>query len=202
MVRHYATQEYENLARDQGYSLIAGIDEVGRGALAGPVSIGVVVLPEDFSEPVVDSKLLSASQREEKAFFIRQAALVCEVVHVESGYIDAYGIVEALREAARRAWAVVDPVPDIILLDGRHNYIDLDIPVRTIVRGDQVSASIAAASLVAKVARDELMHEQALVYPEYGFETHVGYGVPRHLTALKRHGPIALHRESFITRLL
>lgn len=185
-----------------GCERIAGIDEVGRGALAGPVTLGLVILPTDFAEPVVDSKLLSARQRAEKAAIICEHALVCEVIHVEPEYIDAHGITLAQTEAGRRLLELIDSPPDIILLDGRHNYLQSDIPIETIVRGDQLSASIAAASIVAKHARDSLMREIEDIYPEYGFGMHVGYGTERHRRALQRYGPSPVHRKTFITKII
>jgi len=202
VVKTYATTTYEELAREKGFGWISGIDEVGRGALAGPVTVGLVILPEDFTEPLADSKLLSPTQRIQKAVVIRAGALAIEIMHIEPEFIDKYGMTASLREAVTRIMEMIDPLPDYILLDGRHDFTDASIPVETIVRGDQLSASIAAASIMAKVARDELMHGQALIYPEYGFETHVGYGVPRHLAALKRHGPTSLHRRTYIRKYL
>ena len=200
----WATYEYEQKAREAGFGIIAGIDEVGRGAVAGPVSVGLVVLPEDFQIPVTDSKLLSPKQRAEKAALIAQAAIVCEVMHVEAKYIDQHGIMAAQREAVQRLWSIIDPVPSYVLLDGRHDFTGLGsaAQVETIVRGDQASVSIAAASIVAKHARDELMREHALMYPEYGFEMHVGYGTPNHVAAIGRHGISPLHRRSFLQKYI
>ncbi|MFO0955114.1 MAG: ribonuclease HII [Candidatus Saccharibacteria bacterium] len=198
MARTWATHEVEEAARIEGFALVAGVDEVGRGPLAGPVSLGLVILPEDFSEPVVDSKLLSAKQREEKAIVIRASATSWVVVHIAPEYIDQHGLTASLIAAGRQAWSQIELTPDVVYLDGRHNYLRYDVPVRTLVKGDQVCASIAAASILAKVERDSYMREQALIYPEYGFETHVGYGTPRHLAALRKHGLTPLHRRSFM----
>lgn len=198
----WATLDVERAVRDEGFSCVAGIDEVGRGSLAGPVTIGLVVLPDDWHIPVTDSKLLSPMQRAGLAKQIRAGAVLCEVMHVEPEFIDTEGIVGALREAGRRVWDLCDPVPDMVLLDGLHDYLDYAVPVRTIVRGDQVSASIAAASIVAKEARDELMREHAVMYPEYGFDSHVGYGTAAHRTAIERHGPTVLHRRTFLRNIL
>ncbi len=196
----WATFDLEQKAREAGFGIIAGIDEVGRGAVAGPVSVGLVVLPEDFNVLVTDSKLLSPTQRAEKAALIAETALVCEVMHIEADYIDTHGIIAAQREAIQRMWELVDPLPTYVLLDGRHDFTGLGNAayVQTIVRGDQKSVSIAAASIVAKHARDELMRRHALMYPEYGFEMHVGYGTRAHFAALQRHGPCPLHRRSFL----
>lgn len=202
MGKIWATFEVEHAAHDEGFSCVAGIDEVGRGSLAGPVTIGIVVLPEDWHIPVTDSKLLSPIQRAELAQYIHEGALLCEVMHVEPEFIDTEGIVGALREAGRRVWDLCDPVPDLVLLDGSHNYLGLSVPVRTIVKGDQVSASIAAASIVAKEARDELMRGHAMMYPEYGFDSHVGYGTVVHRRAIEKHGPTVLHRKTFLRNIL
>lgn len=198
----WATLEVEHAVRNEGFSCVAGIDEVGRGSLAGPVTIGLVVLPEEWHIPVADSKVLSPKQRAETAKLIREAAVVCEIMHVEAGFIDSEGIVGALREAGNRIWDLLDPIPDLVLLDGSHNYLNCPVPVRMIVQGDRISASIAAASIVAKEARDELMRNHAIMYPEYGFESHVGYGTVVHRQAIERHGPTVLHRRTFLRNIL
>lgn len=200
MARTWATHEVEAAARLEGFASVAGVDEVGRGPLAGPMTLGVAILPEDFAEPVVDSKLLSATQREQKAIAIRAGAVGWAVVHISPEYIDAHGLTASLTEAGRQAWEqlAAEMKPDVVYLDGRHNYLRYEVPVRMLVRGDQLCASIAAASILAKVERDTYMREQALVYPEYGFETHVGYGTPRHLAAIRKHGLTPLHRRSFM----
>lgn len=200
----WATFDYEQKARGAGFGIIAGIDEVGRGAVAGPVTVGLVVLPDDFHVPVTDSKLLSPAQRAEKAALIREAAVICEVMHIEADFIDRHGIIAAQREAVQRIWEQIDPLPSYVLLDGRHDFTGLGgaARVQTIIRGDQKSVSIAAASIVAKHARDELMRRHALMYPEYGFEIHVGYGTRAHLEALQRHGPSPLHRRTFLQKYL
>lgn len=200
--RTWATHEMEETARLEGFAVVAGVDEVGRGPLAGPISVGLVVLPEGFAEPVVDSKLLSAKQRTEKAVTIRASAECFAVEHVEPEYIDEYGVTASLQEAVRRILGQIDVLPDIILLDGRHNFLPDTIRVRTIIKGDILCASIASASILAKVERDELMQEYALQYPEYGFETHVGYGTPRHIAMIKKYGTTPIHRRSFLKRIL
>ncbi len=192
----------EEAARLEGFAVVAGMDEVGRGPLAGPISVGLVILPEGFAEPVVDSKLLSAKQRAEKAIAIRASAELFCVEHVGPDFIDKYGVTASLQEAARRLLAKADSRPDLVLLDGKHNFLRDITPARTVIKGDMVCASIAAASILAKEARDELMREYALQYPEYGFETHVGYGTPRHIAALKKHGMTPIHRQSFLGKIL
>ena len=202
MARTWATHEMEEAARLEGFAVVAGMDEVGRGPLAGPISVGLVILPEGFAEPVVDSKLLSAKQRAEKAIAIRAAAEWFCVEHVEPDFIDKYGVTASLQEAARRILAKADMPPGLVLLDGKHNFLHDITPARTVIKGDIVCASIAAASILAKEERDELMREYALQYPEYGFETHVGYGTPRHIVALKKYGTTPIHRQSFLGRIL
>lgn len=198
----WATLSEEKAAIGRGHQLIAGIDEVGRGALAGPVTIGLVILPVDFNLEVTDSKLLSPKLRLIKAKAIRDQAIVCQVEHIEAGFIDSFGIVAAMRQAAQQAWDNLLIKPDLILLDGPHNYLDLPVSVKTIIRGDQISASIAAASIVAKVARDEMLQDLSTDYPEYGFASHVGYGTPFHRSALQKHGPTDQHRLTFLTKIL
>lgn len=202
MARTWATHEMEEAARLEGFAVVAGMDEVGRGPLAGPMTVGLVVLPEGFAEPVVDSKLLSARQRAEKAIAIRAGADWFAVEHIEPSFIDEYGVTASLQEAARRLLARLNAAPDLVLLDGKHNFLQGIVSARTVVKGDMVCASIAAASILAKEERDERMRAYALEYPEYGFETHVGYGTPRHIAALKKYGATAIHRNSFLGNIL
>lgn len=198
MVKVYAHSDFEDSARAEGYRLVAGIDEVGRGAVAGPVSLGMVILPVKFTEPVVDSKQLSPKVRTQKAQIIFDQAVFSQVVHIEAAYIDSHGIMSALREAGRQIIDQAVVKPDLILLDGSYNFLDSTIPVRTIVRGDQISVSIAAASIIAKCSRDSLMQEYAHQYPNYGFDTHVGYGTSNHRVAVQAHGLTPIHRKSFL----
>lgn len=177
---------------------IAGIDEVGRGPLAGPVVAACVILPSEFSlEGINDSKKLSERQRERAEVRIRAEAVSIGIGSVEPEIIDRINILKATHEAMRLAYAQLIPPPDFVLIDG--------LPVRdfpcanqqSLVQGDSRCASIAAASIVAKVARDRLMHAYALVYPEYGFAEHKGYGSAKHLAALTEFGPCPIHRRSF-----
>ena len=198
--------DVERVAREEGFKLIAGVDEVGRGALAGPVTLGLVVLPSDFSVSVTDSKLLTKKMRQELSVAIRQAAIVSEVMHIEASFIDEYGINAAQVEAGKRLLQMISPTPDLILLDGKDNYLAKSIQentkIITIIRGDQVSASIAAASIIAKQARDELMGDLGQIHPEYGLDSHVGYGSLRHRQAILQHGPTDIHRRSFLKSIL
>jgi ribonuclease HII len=192
----------EEAARLEGFAVVAGMDEVGRGPLAGPISVGLVILPEGFAEPVVDSKLLSAKQRAQKAIAIRAGAEWFAVEHIAPDFIDKHGVTASLQEAARLLLARLDVAPNLVLLDGKHNFLRDIVSARTVIKGDMVCASIAAASILAKEERDELMRAYALEYPEYGFETHVGYGTPRHIAALKKYGSTPIHRKSFLGNIL
>lgn len=189
---------YERELRAAGYLVIAGVDEVGRGPLAGPVCAAAAILPDDFEHAVLnDSKKLNGRQRESLYEELTQNGDVlwcCAMVEVEE--IDRINILQATWAAMRRA---VDGLPkkaDAALIDGRPVR---DFPVHhlAIVKGDGLSFSIAAASVIAKVTRDRLMCELAALHPEYGFDDHKGYGTPRHLEALRRHGPCPIHRRSF-----
>jgi ribonuclease HII len=190
--------QHENAARQAGFVRIAGIDEVGRGPLAGPVLAACVVLPPGFSlSGINDSKKLTERQRERAEVRIRAEALCIGIGSVEPETIDQINILQATHEAMRLAYSQIDPLPDFVLIDG--------LPVRgfpcahqqALVQGDSRSVSIAAASIVAKVARDRLMRAYDLVYPEYGFASHKGYGSATHLAALTEFGPCPLHRRSF-----
>ena len=190
--------QHENAARLAGFTQIAGIDEVGRGPLAGPVLAACVVLPPGFDlVGINDSKKLTERQRERAEVRIRAEAAAIGIGSVEPDVIDRINILKATHEAMRLAYAQITPPPDFVLIDG--------LPVRSfpcaetqaLVQGDSKSVSIAAASIVAKVVRDRLMRAYDLVYPEYGFAGHKGYGSARHLAALAQHGPCPIHRRSF-----
>ncbi len=181
----------------RGVEWVAGVDEAGVGPLAGPVVAAAVVLPRSFREPGIDdSKRLSPTRRERLAARIRSEACGVGIGVVEVEVIDRINIYRASLLAMRRAVQALPFRPEWVLVDGRA-IPDLDIPQQRIVRGDQRSYSIAAASIVAKVTRDAWMralHEQ---YPQYGFARHMGYATPEHLRALELHGPCPAHRRSF-----
>ena len=190
--------QHEQAARQSGFVRVAGIDEVGRGPLAGPVMAACVVLPDGFClDGINDSKKLTERQRERAEVRIRAEAVAIGLGIVEPETIDRINILRATHEAMRLAYHQILPSPDCVLIDG--------LPVRdfpcphqqALVQGDSRSVSIAAASIVAKVARDRLMCAYDLVYPEYGFAGHKGYGSAKHLAALRLHGPCPLHRRSF-----
>jgi ribonuclease HII len=192
------TLDHENHLRASGFRVVAGIDEAGRGPLAGPVCVAAVILPDDFTHPVLnDSKQLSETKRERLYEEITGDERICwHCVSVEPDEIDRINILQATWEGMRRAALALNPPPDAALIDGR--------PVKhfpmhqlALVKGDSLSYSIAAASIIAKVTRDRLMVAMARQHPEYGFEIHKGYPTPAHLAALKQHGPCPHHRRSF-----
>lgn len=196
--------------RAQGVPLIAGLDEVGRGCWAGPVVAAAVVLPLErlraapaLLAGVDDSKRLTARQREAAAGRVWEVALGVGIGLVSPALVDALGIVGATRLAMRQAVGRLGLAPDFLLVDGRLR-LNLPLPQRALVRGDSLSLSIAAASVVAKVYRDALMVEWAERFPGYGLERHKGYGTRQHQEALWALGPCSLHRRSFapVRRLL
>jgi len=193
----------------RGFKCIAGLDEVGRGPLAGPVVAAAVVLPRGFSHPdIKDSKLLSPSQRETLVPIIKQNAVTWGLGIVEVEEIDRINILRASLLAMGKALKALRPIPDCLLIDGNQKIPAEFFRVksiagkprpqqRTIVRGDQLCFAIAAASILAKVARDAMMVELDKSYPEYGFASHKGYSCVAHLAALRRFGPSPVHRRSF-----
>ena len=185
------------------FPFIAGLDEAGRGALAGPVCVGAVILPR--GDPrlsstlggVRDSKLLPPSTRDLLAPRIKAAASAWSVAYASAEEIDALGIVPATRLAAMRAIELLNRYPDYLLTDFRLEVPELDIPQTAIVKGDRKSLSIAAASILAKTARDEVMRRLERQHPGYGLEKHKGYGTQAHRQALKRMGWSSIHRQTF-----
>lgn len=190
--------DFEAAARADGYRLIAGLDEVGRGALAGPVVAAAVILnPEaQFPEGLNDSKQLTPLQRERIAEEIRRTAIAYAFGLVSPAEIDQTNILIATRRAMLAALKQLAPAPDFLLIDALQ-LKDAALPQRAMIRGDCISASIAAASVVAKTYRDNLMREYDAAYPQYGFAGHVGYGTRAHLDALRACGPCEIHRKSF-----
>jgi ribonuclease HII len=188
---------YERRLRAEGFARIAGVDEVGRGALAGPLVAAAVILPEDFDrEGIRDSKLLTAKQREACYVRIVAAAIAYAVVKVQPPMIDARGLHRSNIALLRRATRALEPKPDYVLIDGfpvpRMPCMSLSIK-----KGDAVTATVAAASIVAKVTRDRIMERLHRRFPEFGFEHNRGYGTPEHLDVLDRLGPCEVHRLSF-----
>ncbi len=187
----------EQQARAAGYQLVAGVDEAGRGALAGPVVAAAIILPPNRRVAhIVDSKCLNAAQREYLFGELLSQALACAVGIVSANQIDTLNIRRASLEAMRRAVAYLRPAPDFVLIDG-NDTVSLQLPQRTVVDGDARCYCIAAASIIAKVYRDRLMDYLAQLYPHYGFESHRGYGTPAHLQALHEHSPCFVHRRTF-----
>lgn len=187
---------FEKKWRSQGFELIAGVDEVGRGPLAGPVVAAAVILPEDFFlAGLDDSKKLSEKKRQEFDEIIRREALAFSVSMINAIEIDEINIYEATKKAMKVAIASLNPKPDLVLIDAMK--LDTPYPTESIIKGDAMSISIAAASIVAKVARDQLMKELSLNYPAYGFQQNMGYGTKEHIEAIKQHGISIYHRKSF-----
>jgi ribonuclease HII len=191
------TEEFEQEARRCGYRRIAGVDEAGRGPLAGPVVAAAVILPVRCRLiGVDDSKQLSASERDRLFAAIMDRAVYVGVGSSTAEEIDRINILEATRLAMRRALAELSPAPDYVLIDAV-SLTGMGMPVRPIIKGDALSLSIAAASIVAKVTRDRLMAHFHEAYPQYNFLSHKGYGTEEHLARLAEYGPSPIHRLTF-----
>jgi len=184
-----------------GERVVVGVDEVGRGAWAGPVTVGAVVPASEHLRGVRDSKELTRPERERAAAAVRDWAVAVGVGHASAQECDELGMTAALRVAAQRALAELAAQgyePDRVILDGNHDYLRLGARCTTVVKGDASVLAVAAASCVAKVTRDALMVEEAQHYPPYDFESNVGYPAPVHKHALRGYGPSAIHRRSWI----
>ena len=189
---------YEEMLYGGGYTLIAGIDEAGRGPLAGPVAAGCVILKSDSRIlGINDSKKLSAAKREELSAIIKEEALAYGIGLASPAEIDDINILQATYLAMRRAIGGTAVKPGFILADAV-TIPGIDIPQRGIIKGDAKSMSIAAASIVAKVERDAVMDSYAEIYPEYGFKSNKGYGSAEHIAAIKKYGLTPIHRRSFV----
>lgn len=192
----------ENEKRREGKNFIAGVDEAGRGPLAGPVYAAAVILPENcIIEGLNDSKKLSEKRREELFEIICEKAVAYSVYSVDEKRIDEINILNATFEAMNGAVNLLPQKPDYVLIDG-NRIQGMEIEHETIVKGDAKSASIAAASILAKVSRDRFIIEMSKKYPEYGFEKHKGYGTAEHNAAILEHGPCEIHRHTFLRKLL
>ncbi|MBQ4409587.1 MAG: ribonuclease HII [Firmicutes bacterium] len=194
---------HERRLWDSGRSYIAGVDEVGRGPLAGPVVAAAVILPRDFDVlGIDDSKKLSPKKREELFEVIKEKALAWAVGWVGPERIDEINILEATKEAMTQAVQGLSLQPDHVLIDGNFTVRALALPQTAIVKGDANSTSIAAASILAKVTRDRYMEEMDAVYPGYAFASNKGYGTKAHYDGLKAQGPTLIHRKTFISDYL
>lgn len=189
--------KYETEAYQKGFLFVAGIDEAGRGPLAGPVAAACVILPKGcMIEGVNDSKKLSAIQRDRLYDIIVEKAVSFGIGMVDEKCIDEINILNATKLAMKQAVDQVKPRPDMLLIDAvRLN--DVEIPQVPIIKGDSLSISIAAASIIAKVTRDRLIEEADSLYPQYGFKKHKGYGTEEHINAIKKYGICPIHRVSF-----
>jgi len=189
---------FENALKTKGYKLIGGIDEVGRGPLAGPVVTAVVILPDNCNIlGINDSKKLSAKKREELSELIKEKAVAYSFGSVSSSEIDEINILQATYLAMRKAIHSLTVKADFILADAV-TIPEINVPQRGIIHGDAKSISIGAASIIAKVERDAMMDEYDKIFPEYGFTRNKGYGSSEHIDALKKYGPSSIHRSSFI----
>ena len=181
-------------------NVICGVDEAGRGPLAGPVCAAAVILPKHLQIPgLTDSKKLSDKKRRELFPIIQQQAIAYGIGLASEAEIDEINILQATFLAMGRAMDQLSIRPEIALIDGNRE-TDFGLPVKTVVKGDSLSANIAAASVLAKVTRDNIMVELAEQYPEYGFEIHKGYGTKAHYEALRTYGPCPIHRKSFLKK--
>ena len=194
----FSLMELESSLRAEGYDRICGVDEAGRGPLAGPVCAAAVILPPDVELPGLnDSKKLSEKKRELLFPLIQEQAVACSVAFASVEEIEELNILRATFLAMNRAIAGLNVKPDLALIDGNQNR-EIAMPSRTVIHGDARCACIAAASILAKVSRDRLMKELAVRYPQYGFEKHKGYGTKAHYAALREYGPCPIHRRSFL----
>ena len=192
--------EIENSLYSETVQLICGVDEAGRGPLAGPVCAAAVILPRDLQIPgLTDSKKLTDKKRRELFPVIQEQAVAYGIGLASEQEIDEINILQATFLAMRRALDQLSVRPDLVLIDGNRE-TDFGLPVKTVVKGDSLSANIAAASILAKVTRDNIMIQLSEQYPEYGFEIHKGYGTKAHYAALTEYGASPVHRRSFLKK--
>ena len=191
---------FEKEIYDEGFEIICGVDEAGRGPLAGPVYAAAVILPKGLEiEGLNDSKNLTEKKRELLFEPICEKALAYSVSSASVEEIESLNILQATFLAMQRALDQLQVKPDLVLIDGNREK-DFGLPVKTVVKGDSLSMNIAAASILAKVTRDDLMVQMAEQYPEYGFEIHKGYGTKAHYAALTEHGACPIHRKTFLKK--
>lgn len=192
--------EIHRTYKDQGYQLICGVDEAGRGPLAGPVTAAAVILPEGYEIPGLnDSKQLTDKKRRELFPVIKEEALAYGIAFVDEKIIDEVNILNATFMAMKDAISQLSIKPDLALIDG-NRVSDFGVEAIPVVKGDAKVASIAAASILAKVARDDYMEAMAEQYPGYGFEVHKGYGTKRHYAAIEEMGMCSIHRRTFLKK--
>ena len=192
--------EIEHSFFSEDIQVICGVDEAGRGPLAGPVCAAAVILPRGLEMPgLTDSKKLTDKKRRELFPLIQEQAIAYGIGFATEQEIDEINILQATFLAMQRALDQLSVKPDLALIDGNREK-DFGVPVKTVVKGDSLSANIAAASILAKVSRDNLMEEQAKIYPQYGFEIHKGYGTKAHYAALREFGPSPIHRMTFLKK--
>jgi ribonuclease HII len=189
---------FEELARSEGFHFIAGVDEVGRGCLAGPVVAAACILDptKPLPDGLNDSKKVTLEKRREIAEELKENAIAYATGQIEAEEIDEINILEATKKAMVMAIGSLQPAADFLLIDALQ-LKQIRLPQKGIIKGDSISASIAAASILAKTFRDDLMCEYNLDYPQYGFAGHKGYGAASHLASIRKHGPCQLHRKSF-----
>ncbi len=200
MMQDLPMWEIEEKYYAAGFQTICGVDEAGRGPLAGPVCAAAVILPPHVRIPGLnDSKKLSDKRRRELFPVIQEQAMAFGIAFASEQEIDEINILQATFLAMRRAMEQLSLRPELALIDGNRE-TDFGIPAKTVVKGDSLSANIAAASILAKVTRDDLMIRMADRYPEYGFEIHKGYGTRAHYAALERFGPCPIHRMTFLKK--
>lgn len=200
--RYQIMSEYEEQAFSRGIRLVAGMDEAGRGPLAGPVVAAAVILdPEQPVYGVNDSKKLSEKRRAVLKPVIEAQAVSFGIGIIDEQVIDRINILEATKEAMCQAVAALDPQPELILIDAL-TIPQIQIPQQGIIKGDAKSVSIAAASILAKETRDAIMRAYDEIYPEYGFAKHKGYGTKDHIEAIRKYGPCPIHRRSFIKNFI
>ena len=196
-------KEYENQLRSKGFEFICGIDEAGRGPLAGPVVVASVIMPADsIIEGVNDSKKVSEKKREKLYDLILEEAISYGVGIIGQDEIDDINILNATKKGLTMSLKELDKKPDLIIVDALTHIDTLGIPYESIIKGDAKCYSISAASIIAKVTRDRIMREWDKVYPQYGFATHKGYGTAAHIKAIKEYGPCILHRKTFIKNFI
>lgn len=196
-------KEFENNLHSTGLKYIAGIDEAGRGPLAGPVVVGIAIMkPDSFIEGVNDSKKLSEKKREQLYEQIISEAIDWTVGIVDQKEIDEINILNATKKALHMAISNLKVKPDRILVDALEHIDTYGIPYTSIIKGDAKIYSISVASIIAKVTRDRIMQKYDEIYPEYGFSGHKGYGTAKHIQAIKEYGPCSLHRKTFIKKFV